>query len=94
MTAWLERQGVAIRGLTGWRRFLLALLAGAASALAFAPANFFPALLLGFAILVLLLVGAEYAKESAVVLPESSTQHVQHALSLGIREAAIEYAVF
>ena len=59
MRAWLERQGVAIRGLTGWRRFVLALLAGAVSALAFAPVNFFPALLLGFAILVLLLDGAE-----------------------------------
>lgn len=59
MMGWLERQGVVIRGLTGWRRFVLALLAGAVSALAFAPINFFPALLLGFAILVLLLDGAE-----------------------------------
>ena len=59
MRAWLERQGVAIRGLTGWRRFVLAMGAGAASALAFAPVNFFPALLLGFAVLVLLLDGAE-----------------------------------
>ncbi|MES2256028.1 MAG: apolipoprotein N-acyltransferase [Pseudomonadota bacterium] len=59
MMGWFERQGVVIRGLTGWRRFLLALFAGAGSALGFAPVNFFPALLLGFAILVLLLDGAE-----------------------------------
>jgi apolipoprotein N-acyltransferase len=59
MTAGLARLGVAIRGLTGWRRFLFALLAGAVSALGFAPVEFFPALLLGFAALVLLLDGAE-----------------------------------
>ncbi len=59
MTAWLERQGIAMRSLIGWRRFLLAFLAGAVSALAFAPLNFFPALLLGFAVLVLLLDGAD-----------------------------------
>ena len=59
MMAWLDRLGVAIRSLTGWRRFLLAFAAGAISALGFAPVNFFPALLLGFAALVLLLDGAE-----------------------------------
>ena len=48
-----------MRGLTGWRRFLLAFGAGAVSALAFAPIDFFPALLLGLAILVLLLDGAD-----------------------------------
>ncbi|MBN9553305.1 MAG: apolipoprotein N-acyltransferase [Alphaproteobacteria bacterium] len=58
MTAWLERQGAAIRGLTGWRRFLFAFGAGLFSALGFAPVEFFPALLLGFAALVLLLDGA------------------------------------
>ena len=59
MTVSLDRFGIAVRGLTGWRRFLLALGAGAGSALAFAPLNVFPALLLGLAILVLLLDGAD-----------------------------------
>ena len=59
MTARLARLGIAIRGLTGWRRFLLAIAAGAVSALGFAPVEFFPALLLGFAALVLLLDGAK-----------------------------------
>jgi apolipoprotein N-acyltransferase len=54
----LERAGGRVRSLEGWRAFWLALAAGAMSALAFAPANFFPALLLGYAALVLLLDGA------------------------------------
>ena len=62
MTASLARLGIAIRGLTGWRRFLLAIAAGAVSALGFAPVKFFPALLLGFAALVLLLDGANKAR--------------------------------
>ncbi len=49
---------MAIRGLTGWRRAGFAFAAGAISALGFAPVEFFPALLLGFAALVLLLDGA------------------------------------
>ena len=53
------RCGDAIRGLTGWRRFLLAFAAGLFSALGFAPLEFFPALLLGFAVLLLLLDGAD-----------------------------------
>jgi apolipoprotein N-acyltransferase len=59
MTVFLDRLGTGVRSLTGWRRFLLALAAGACSALAFPPIEFFPALLLGFAILVLLLDGAD-----------------------------------
>ena len=59
MTVALDRFGVAVRSLTGWRRFLLAFGAGAGSALAFAPLDVFPALLLGLAILVLLLDGAD-----------------------------------
>ena len=59
MTACLDRPGVTIRGLTGWRRFLFAFLAGAVSALDFAPVELFPALLLGFAALLLLLDGAD-----------------------------------
>lgn len=59
MRVFLDRFGVTVRGLTGWRRFLLAFLSGAVSALAFPPVMFFPALLLGLALLVLLLDGAE-----------------------------------
>jgi apolipoprotein N-acyltransferase len=58
MTASLARLGIAIRGLTGWRRFVFGIGAGAVSALGFAPVEFFPALLLGFAALLLLLDGA------------------------------------
>jgi len=61
MTAGLARLGIAIRGLTGWRRFLFAVFAGAVSALGFAPVGFFPALLLGFAALLLLLDGADFS---------------------------------
>lgn len=48
-----------IRGLTGWRRLLFAFVMGAASAAAFAPLDFFPALLIGYAVLVLLVDGAD-----------------------------------
>ncbi len=58
MTA-LTRTGEWLRGLAGWRRLLLAFAAGAISATAFAPLNIFPALLLGYAVLVLLLDGAD-----------------------------------
>ena len=51
----MTRFGLWVRGLVGWRRALLAFAAGAVSATGFAPLEFFPALLLGFAILVLLL---------------------------------------
>src|ERR1700744_1531552 len=47
-----------MRGLSGWRRFFCAMALGAVSATAFAPLNFFPALLLGLAGLALLLDGA------------------------------------
>jgi len=46
-------------GLTGWRRLLLAFAAGAVSATGFAPLEFIPALLLAYAVLVLLLDGAD-----------------------------------
>jgi apolipoprotein N-acyltransferase len=55
----LERAGGWMRGLTGWRRAGLAFLAGAVSALGFAPVEFFPALLLGFAVLLLSLDGCD-----------------------------------
>jgi apolipoprotein N-acyltransferase len=55
----LTRTGDWICALTGWRRLLLAFAAGAVSATAFAPLEFFPALLLGTGVLVLLLDGAD-----------------------------------
>lgn len=45
--------------LSGWRRFAFAFFAGLLSALAFAPFGIFPFLLLGFAVLVLLIDGAQ-----------------------------------
>jgi apolipoprotein N-acyltransferase len=55
----LVRFGDFLRGLTGWRRLLVAFAFGAASATAFAPIGFFPAMLLGYAALLLLLDGAD-----------------------------------
>lgn len=54
----LQSTGAWVRGLTGWRRLLFAVAAGAFSATGFAPLGVFPALLLGIAVLVLLLDGA------------------------------------
>jgi len=54
----LARTGDVVRGLTGWRRFLLAFGLGLLSALAFAPFGLFPFLLIGFAALVLFIDGA------------------------------------
>jgi apolipoprotein N-acyltransferase len=45
--------------LTGWRRLAFAFVAGLLSALSFAPFGFFPFLLLGFAVVVLLIDGAQ-----------------------------------
>jgi apolipoprotein N-acyltransferase len=58
----MTRVGAWISGLTGWRRLLFAFAMGAASATAFAPLEFFPALLLGYGALVLLMDGAERCK--------------------------------
>ena len=49
--------GAWVRGLWGWRRMLFAFAGGAVSALGFAPVEFFPALLLGFAALQVILDG-------------------------------------
>jgi apolipoprotein N-acyltransferase len=54
----MNRFGAWVRGLRGWRRLGAAFAAGAVSATGFAPVEFFPALLLGFAFLLLLLDGA------------------------------------
>ena len=51
--------GAWLRGSRGWRRAGLAFAAGTISATGFAPLEFFPALLLGFAVLLLLLDGAD-----------------------------------
>ncbi|MBS0469963.1 MAG: apolipoprotein N-acyltransferase [Proteobacteria bacterium] len=58
MTAALIRTGDYLKSLSGWRAFAAAVGAGALSALGFAPLGIFPALLLGFATLVLLIDGA------------------------------------
>ena len=51
--------GAWLRALRGWRRAGVGFAAGAISTTAFAPLDFFPALLLGFAVLLLLLDGAD-----------------------------------
>lgn len=61
-----------ISGLSGWRRLGLAFGAGLASAAGFEPLNFFPALLLGYAVLVLLIDTAD-----------QGPQPVRHAAQLG-----------
>ena len=58
MTSYLLRSGQFLEGLTRWRRFGAAFLAGALSALGFAPFHAFALFLLGVAVLVLLLDGA------------------------------------
>jgi len=54
----LAAVGAFFRGLSGWRALLASTLAGAVGALAFAPLDVFPAMLLGLAVFVLLLEGA------------------------------------
>jgi apolipoprotein N-acyltransferase len=54
----MTRTGAWLSGLTGWRRLSFAFAAGAISATGFAPLEFFPALLAGYAALVLLIDGA------------------------------------
>lgn len=51
--------GAWVRELRSWRRVLFVFVSGAVSALGFAPLSFFPALLLGFAALLLVLDGAD-----------------------------------
>jgi apolipoprotein N-acyltransferase len=48
-----------VRALRGWRRFLFAFAAGLLSVFAYAPFGFFPVMLLGFAVLALLIDGAQ-----------------------------------
>lgn len=58
LTGYLAQAGDYVRGATGWPRFGLAFAAGVISALGFPPFNLFPALLFGFAALVLLIDNA------------------------------------
>jgi len=60
--SFLTRSGDWVTGLCGWRRAGFAFICGGASALGFAPVEFFPALLLGFAALLLLLDGADKSR--------------------------------
>jgi apolipoprotein N-acyltransferase len=55
----LQGIGAWVSGLAGWRRLLFAFGCGALSAAGFPPLNFFPALLLAYGALVLLLDGAD-----------------------------------
>src|ERR1700689_3161164 len=55
----LAALGDFVRGLTGWRRLLFAFASGLIAVLSFAPFGIFPAMLLGFAVLVLLIDGAQ-----------------------------------
>ena len=57
--SFVARMAAGLRGLTGWRRWLAAFALGAVSATSFAPLNFFPALLIGYAGLLLLMDGAD-----------------------------------
>ncbi len=61
--ALLDSIATFIRALAGWRQLAFAALTGLVSALGFVPFSFFPALLLGFALLVLLLDGAHTHKQ-------------------------------
>lgn len=58
MSDYLSRAGDFVCALSGWHRLAFAFAAGLISALGFAPFNFFPALLLGFAIVILLIDAA------------------------------------
>ena len=58
MTGALPRIGDFLRTLSGWWALLASVVTGALFALGFEPLNFFPAMLLGLAALVLLLDGA------------------------------------
>jgi apolipoprotein N-acyltransferase len=60
MSAALPLIPTFIRTLSGWRQLLFAFACGAISALGFVPFAFFPALLLGFAALVLLIDGTQF----------------------------------
>jgi apolipoprotein N-acyltransferase len=59
----VQNIGEWIRNLTGWRRLLFAFVLGAVSATGFAPLEFFPALLLAYTGLVLLLDGADAGRK-------------------------------
>ncbi len=58
MTSYLLRSGIFLERLTGWRRLAAAIVAGAISALGFAPVDAFVLFLLGIAAVVILLDGA------------------------------------
>jgi apolipoprotein N-acyltransferase len=63
----LAGAGDFVRGLSPRGRVLFAFIAGAMSATAFAPLEFFPALLLGYAALVLLIDGAGKVRTAALL---------------------------
>ena len=88
MTA-LSRTGLFLRGLRGWRRALCAFGAGAVSALGFAPVEFFPALLLGFAVLLLLLDGVAESLPVAFLSPAPFAGLTASLASYGISPSGV-----
>jgi apolipoprotein N-acyltransferase len=68
----IARMAAGITCLDGWRRLAFAFAAGVVSAAGFAPLDFFPALLAGYAVLVLLLDGAD-----------AGPRPVRHAAAIG-----------
>lgn len=58
LAGWMQRGGAMVRAATGWRRWLVATLAGAGAALAMAPVYALPLLAVGFTVLILLMDGA------------------------------------
>src|ERR1700719_3876265 len=83
----LSRTGHWLRGLRGWRRAGFAFAAGAFSALGFAPVEFFPALLLGFAALLLLLDGADEGPAPRLRSGRSSLEMVRRTIPFATRNA-------
>ena len=55
----LSARAAKLKGTSGWRRLLLAFVAGAVTALSLAPFYILPALAIGFSILIILLDGAK-----------------------------------
>src|ERR1700722_3749327 len=83
----LARSGNWVRELSGWRRAGFAFAAGGVSGLGFAPVEFFPALLLGFAALMLMLDGADEGRAPRLRSGRSSLEMVRRTNSFATRNA-------
>ena len=89
ISRWLVRAADFVRGLTGWRRFAFTVVTGLVSALAFAPYGVFPALLIGFGLLVWLIDGA-----TARAKPVRSAAFVGWAFGYGHFLAGLYWVVY